>query len=711
MATVAPQTRAQKETRRKQQYSRTKVSEQSEIGPPKLTDEQRAEGDRLRELCRDDLEKFNVEVFPNSTGLKPFGKVQLDSIAHDQAIIQDGGRIVKAEPRAYAKTSRGCNAALWGAVYGKRRMIPVFSANMEKSKTQIMARWKAELASNDYLYWMFPELIWPFRCLQNKPQRCASQTYDGELTHIQWTADRIVFPTVPEQLGSGSVLVALPLKSCRGATHTMPDGTILRPDLLIFDDVQKDEDADNPNTIRKLEDLIDHTALMLGGHSQTMSAIMNCTVRQPDDLGELYLKKHGWRRVRYKMLTKPALREKELWLGKYADILKAYDPESVDDQRRAQKEALTFYLEHRAEMNEGAGVTWDWAYTWNDSDPVEVSAIQHAYNILIDLGESVFASECQNEPIRDTGGLVILKPEEIRNKQSGYARNEVPKECVKITAFSDVHDNIHYWHVWAWEPNFTGYLIDYGTFPDQKRRQFGHAMLAVGLKDLFPGLDNAATITAGLDALVHGSDKHGFTGLMHREWIRTDGVPMKIAMMGVDANGEEADVIKKFIRQSPFSSTLCPTFGRGVGAATAPMSTWQQAKGKTGEGPEWVSTKGSPGDPIGITFDTNFWKTRFHRALALPTGSQGATYIYKVDNPEHHRRLSEHWYSERPKEVSSGSRTVYEFPKIPKGDNHDLDCGVGARVMASKVGITSVKRPPKKQRLSLAEYAKRARAG
>jgi hypothetical protein len=704
-------TRAEREAHRKAVFRRKQTAALSEIGKPRLNVCQIVAGHRLRKLCENDLEAFNREAFPNSSGLKPFGQVQLDSIAHDREVVENGGRIVKAEPRGYTKTTRGCNAALWATLYGKRRMVPVFSANMEKSKTQIMARWKTELMSNDLLYWMFPKLIWPFRCLQNKSQRCASQTCNGRLTQTQWTSDRIVFPDTPGESGSGAVLVALPLKSCRGATHTMPDGTILRPDLLIFDDVQKDEDADNPNTIHKMEDLIDHTALMLGGHSQTISAIMNVTVRQPEDLNELYLKKHGWRRVRYKMLTKRALWEKELWLGAYADILKNYNPESVDDQRRAQKEALAFYLAHRDEMDEGAEVTWEWGYAWNDKDPVEASAIQHAYNILIDLGESVFASECQNEPLRDTGGLTILKPEQMRKKQSSYERNQVPKDCTKLTAFVDVHDNIHYWHVWTWEPRFTGYLIDYGTFPNQKRRNFAHTMLPVPLSKIFPGLDNPARVLAGLDAVIHGFDdeKYGCVGLLRREWLRTDNVPLKIALCGIDANGEESKVVKDFIRGSMFKELMYPSFGRGIPATTPPMSTWRK-QGKRDEGPEWITQEGKPGEPIGVLFDTNYWKTQFHRALALAPGSQGASYVYKVENEEQHRRLSEHWYAERPKEVSCGSRVVYEFPSKFKGDNHDFDCAVGARVAASKAGIRSAgSNKPKKKRLTLQEMAARAR--
>lgn len=708
MATVESPSRAAKERTRKRKFRRKQAALDAEIGPPPITKAQRKQGDRLREAIWDNLYLFDTEVFPNSSGLKPYGDIQKESIEQDFKIITEGGRIVRAEPRGYTKTTRTANHALFGVLTGRRRMVPVFSANLEKSKEQIMARWKAECLSNEQLFWMFPDLIWPLRALENKSQRCQSQVYNGRPTYTKWKADRIVFPHIPGITGSGAILIALPLKSCRGATHTMPDGTILRPDLLIFDDVQKDEDAANPKTVTKLRSLIKHSAMMLGGHSKTMSAIMNATVRDLDDLTEQFLADQSWRRVRYKMLVKPALREKELWLGKYAEIRRNFDQDRPDDQLRAKLEALEFYKAHRAEMDEGAEASWEWGYAWDDEVPTEISAVQHAYNILIDDGEEVFASECQNEPIRDTGGLTILKPSQIKAKFQPYRRNVVPPEVTKVVSFIDPHPQILYWQVWAWEPRFTGYCIDYGTFPNQRRRSFSHDATPIRLDLFFKNMDDNARITAALEALIEGNEELDLPGLMRREWVKTDGQPLKVARCGIDANGTEADAIKKYIRQSDFASLLTPTFGRGIGASSVPMSQWDQSR-KSNDGPEWVKTKGHVGDPPGITFDTNFWKTSFYRALALERGSQGAIYLFKVDNPEEHDMIAAHWYSEIPREVWCGSRCVYEFPKTPIGDNHKFDVAVGARVMASKEGITSARRPPpKKKRLTLEEMLQKA---
>lgn len=714
MPVAQPKTRAQKEAVRKRNLRRRVSADTAEIGTPELTDEHRAEGQRLWDLCRNSLLNFNIHCFPNSTGLKPFGRVQEESIAHDEAVILNGGQLTKAEPRAYGKTSRGCNAAMWAVLYGYREMVPIFSANLEKSKNQIMARWKTELSANELLYWMFPELLWPIRRLENKSQRCASQTYNGELTRVQWTADRIVLPYIPGVNGAGSILVALPLKSCRGATHATPDGTILRPDFCILDDVQKDEDADNQNTIRKLEDDIDHSVMMLGGHSQTMSVIMNCTVRKADDLSETYLRKPSWKRVRYKMLAKPATYEKEFWLTEYADIRSDYDPESPEDQRRAQFESLRLYETKKSHADQGAEVTWDWAYAWNDREPTEISAIQHAYNYLIDKGPSVFASECQNEPSVDTGGLRILKSSEMCRRLSGYQRGVVPRECKVLSAFGDIHEQIHYWQVWAWESDFTGYLIDYGTFPDQRAKYFQHTMLPAPLEKYFPGRDEPATIVAGLDGMLFGHDDTNFVGILNREWMRSDGVPVRVEKMGIDANGEYSKNIKQFVRTHQSGSILYPSFGRGIRATEPPISRWKRSKARSGQ-EEWIDTKDTPGDPIGTTFDANYWKTQFHKKIGLDDGSQGAIRFFVVNDssgrPDEtfHRMLTDHCVAEKPKEAICGTRVVYEFPQKFKGDNHYYDCAVGSMVAASKSGISSVTAaPPAAKPLSLADYARMA---
>ncbi|MCL2306042.1 MAG: ParB N-terminal domain-containing protein [Planctomycetaceae bacterium] len=128
--------------------------------------------------------------------------------------------------------------------------------------------------------------------------------------------------------------------------------------------------------------------------------------------------------------------------------------------------ATEFYQKHRAEMDFGAQVAWPERF-----DPDELSAVQHAMNLKI-RDESAFWSEYQNSPIIPSVGEEMLTAEEIAAKTNGYVKGVVPLDCHHLTMFIDIHQTLLYWLVVAWDRHFSGYIIDYGTFPDQKRPYF-----------------------------------------------------------------------------------------------------------------------------------------------------------------------------------------------------------------------------------------------
>ena len=194
-----------------------------------------------RESCRLDLHRFLVSYFPHSTGLKPFSPDHIRAIARDQRCALEGGRFANAFPRGFAKTSIGENLILWGTLYGHVKFSPIFGADAAAAAANIDSI-KMELAENDLLYADFPEVCHAVRALEGKPQRCASQTYAGELTHIQWKADTVVLPTIPGSVASGAILKAKGITAAgRGLKHKRPDGTNQRPDLIVLDDFQTDE--------------------------------------------------------------------------------------------------------------------------------------------------------------------------------------------------------------------------------------------------------------------------------------------------------------------------------------------------------------------------------------------------------------------------------------------------------------------------------------
>lgn len=673
-----------------------------EIGKPPLTAWQRKEGVRLRKLCEDSLLEFN-RIFKHSTGLKPLGQVQIDSIEHDQVVIERGGKVNKAEPRGYGKTARVRHAGLWGTLTGRRRMIPVFKASADKAKDEIVKAWQTEILNTPQLLWMFPNLIWPLVALKGVAQSARRQTFNGVPTGCEWTTKQIVFPTVKGEPGSGAVLMALALKSARGANYTSPSGEILRPDLCIFDDVQKDEDADNPNTIAKLIDLIDHTALRLGGHSRTLAAIMCNTIRRENDLPSHYQQKQGWLAVRYKMLEEPSANE-DWWMGEYAETLLAFDRENPKSMLEAADNALKLYKKNRKKADKGAVATWSHGYAWADDPQTEISAVQHAYNIKILEGDSVFQCECQNEPLKEETGIELLTVPAICRQQGRYKRHAAPEEAAVVVSMVDVHPQILDYELWAFDHSFTGWKIDAGTFPDQRRLHFNHDKPPIPLSLLFPGMDDGPRTYAALRGIFEGyEDETGkyrpFEGLGTRVWQKAaSGEALRLSKSLVDANGRESTEIRAYCTESPFSSILVPSFGKGLGINDKPISQWSKSF-KGNYGPEWVPTEPKSGETPGVIFDANYYKTLFHRKLGLPEAAKGRLHLWQTEDLEEHERAAQGYLAEKPKQIKDAIREVIQWALVLNRENHPLDCAVGCLVAASMAGIRPAQRREKKKKV------------
>ena len=62
--------------------------------------------------------------------------------------------------------------------------------------------------------------------------------------------------------------------------------------------------------------------------------------------------------------------------------------------------------------------------------------------------------------------------------------------------FIDVQKSLLFYVVCAWDDDFTGYVIDYGTWPDQRRRYFALSDANPTLQQKFPH--------AGLEGCLYG---------------------------------------------------------------------------------------------------------------------------------------------------------------------------------------------------------------
>lgn len=665
---------AQRHRDRMAKRSRDQYAKVAEVGEiPKVKNPKR------REACRNDLAKFLQVYFPDSTGLTPFSVDHTERvIPRIQACCLEGGRSGNAVYRGFAKTTITENSAIWAVLYGHRRYTAVFGSDAGAASRMIDSI-KTELQDNDLLCEDFPEVCHPIRALEGKPQRCHSQTHAGKLTHIEWTADRIVLPTIPGSKASGAILSAHGLTAAsRGLKHKRPDGVQQRPDFVIIDDPQTDESAISPDQVRKRLNLIRKNILRLGGHRSTMACVVNATVIAADDLVDQLMdwKRHpAWQWVRIPMVRQWSDAHEAHWLGEYARLRTTFDRENREDMQRAKKAALAYYKKHRKLMDAGAEVAWESCY---NADDFEISATQHAYNILIDDGADVFASECQQEPIRGDNQPDELKPADVIAKCVGTPRGVIPQGCHHVTAFVDVQGKALYWMVCAWGNGFLGHIVDYGVYPEQPRGSLAYADVKRTLRIAHPRTGPDAAVRAGLDTLT--------AQLFERTWKREDGVVLSLERCLVDA-GYEQTLILTFVRQSPHTALLRAAKGKGIGLGAKPMAEYAVRDGEE-LGLNWLLK------PLGkgranrlLHVDTNWWKSFVADRLTTAVGDPGALTLF--GKAQDHTELIPHLLAERRDVRISGERTAIVWVlKSPGRDNHLGDCLVGCAVGASMLGVS-----------------------
>ncbi len=615
----------------------------------------------------------------------------------EQAVLQ-GGLFAMAMPRGSGKTTICECACIWAVLYGHRDFVCLIGSD-EGHAMDMLDSIKMELDGNDLLLADFPEVVFPIQSLDGIANRCSGQLYKGERTHIGWTAKEVVLPTIQDSPASAAIIkVAGITGRIRGMKYKRADGRTVRPSLVVLDDPQTDESARSLSQCATRESILAGAVLGLAGPSKKISGIMPCTVIRPSDMADNILSrdKHPeWNGERTKMVYSFPTNEK-LWT-KYAEVR----AEGLRAER-GLADATEFYRQHREAMDEGAAVAW--AERFNHD---EASAVQHAMNLKLQ-DEAAFFAEYQNEPLpEDTGEDDELTADQVADKINRIQRGLVPIGCNHLTMFVDVQASLLFFVVAAWEDDFTGYVVDYGTFPDQKRPYFT-------LRDARHTLA-AATKASGLEGAIYAGLERLTGDLLIREWRRDDGAMIRIERCVIDANwGSSTDVVYQFCRQSAHAGIVMPSHGRFVGASSQPFSEYKRKPGdRIGHNWRMPNVHGKRAVRH-VVYDTNFWKTFIHARLAVPMGDRGCLSMFG-DNPAQHRLLAEHLTAEYRVKTEGRGRTVDEWKMRPeRGDNHWFDCLVGCAVAASMQGAsllgTGVAAQPKRERVSFAEIQRRRRA-
>lgn len=248
-----------------------------------------------------------------------------------------------AAPRGEAKSTLVSQLfVLWCLVTGRKRYPVIVMDSIDQAYPMLEAI-KAELEFNPRLQMDFPEV-----------------TGQGRV----WQAGTIV------TRNDAKVQVAGSGKKLRGLRHGP-----YRPDLVVMDDIENDEQVRNPEQRDKLQSWVSKTILPLGGAGAKFDVVYIGTILHYDSVLNRTLANRMWRTAKFKALLKWPDRM-DLW-ERWEECLRNEGEDAAD----------AFYQERRVEMEAGSECSW------------AARPLLALMRIRARDGHDTFDSEYQNDPV------------------------------------------------------------------------------------------------------------------------------------------------------------------------------------------------------------------------------------------------------------------------------------------------------------------------
>lgn len=256
----------------------------------------------------------------------------------------NGTKRVAAAPRGHAKsTTLTFKGTMHAIVYGYKH-YPIIISDSSEQAEGFLDNIRVEFEENEFLKEDF-----------------------GDLTGKVWRSNVLITSTniKVEAIGSG--------KKIRGRKHRN-----WRPDLIVLDDIENDENVRTPEQRSKLENWF-LKAVSKAGDDYTDIVYIG-TLLHYDSLLAKTLKNPGYKAIKYKAVISFSKAD-DLW-KKWEDI---YTDLSNDNH---EEDAKAYFEANRDAMLEGTQVLWEEKLSYYDLMVMRVTE-----------GEASFNSEEQNEPI------------------------------------------------------------------------------------------------------------------------------------------------------------------------------------------------------------------------------------------------------------------------------------------------------------------------
>jgi len=468
----------------------------------------------------------------------------------------------------------------------------------------------------------------------------------------------------------------------RGPFYAARDGNIIRPDIIVFDDIQDPMIASNPDSIRKVwEKMVVDAAGMSGG--EPMPMINSGTPFHTECFMARTMQDRRFNGVVYKSIYQFPQRM-DLW-EQYQKIWeKAYDEKAAQvgafEKEKANvyafKNASVFYQENRQAMDEGMEMSWPGRYEKKYGGVSAIENIMREY--LIILGPEAFDQEknCVLKTAADEDIEVITEEIFLSKIDISLPEFICPNEANLLAFAIDPHKNILYFEGCAWAEGFDGHVITYGTFPKQTAANWTQRRAGKTLERRYPKIGWEGAMFAGLTELVET--------IMSRKYYREDGSEIYVKAIVIDNNsGDFKATIDKFIEESPYREKLLAYQGKWYGSGTQQLSATEKG------GLEWKWDKKDRGRNYVIAF-RDFWKSYNHDLWLKARGEPGCKTMFK-GGLQQFRKFYDELTAQKPRWISlQSNQLIRRWPKTDEMqgiDDHFGDVDFLVTLAAAVRGI------------------------
>jgi hypothetical protein len=370
----------------------------------------------------------------------PWGQVHLDMIEAAVRAIRKGCGMTVAAPRGTGKSTVLWGVALWAILSGACR-FPVVAGYSHAAARRMLRKWLLSLADNEAIQADYPDATQPFEI----------STHANRLKSLMWennghpcgadvrSMDGALM--LPDGLGAlGAVSIG---GNVRGLHAALPDGSTIRPDVLLLDDPQDKSTAQSAPLVRKTIERIESDLFNMAGPDVRLAVMAAVTVIAEADVAEHFLNHPDFEAIRvaqvmswptgFKDRASATRKLWETWNSERCEGLADHD---------GGKRAKVFYKAHKTALTTGAAVSWPQRFDRKRGDPDAIfAALWDFYRI----GEAAFMSERQNAPMKENTTVYDLTPALVASKvYAGRNRCDVAPDARLIVAATDLnHYGLH----------------------------------------------------------------------------------------------------------------------------------------------------------------------------------------------------------------------------------------------------------------------------